>query len=347
METRFTWQAPKNADLEAQLQRLTEKIGRLLVMFSPELVQLHGRVSHHAVRQGTACTLNLRLPTGQLTAEHTAATSQAALRTAGEDLLEQIKRHKQRLRAEQGHDGRATVRTWPGADNLPPAPPDREEQRRDLSRYIAANVDALRRFVQRQLQLRARLGQIRPGQLDAREVLDEMIAEALGAGGDHPPPPRWFYLLAVSAIRRLAPIAAQEYGGEEAISLDRGLTGAEVRREEQDFEFLEPEEEPAVGDITPDPEAPTPEDIAYSSEMVTLLAAALERLPGQQREELVLFAIEGFSIDELAMLSGRPPRAIRSELEAANATLAQQTGIPGSWRRRLVEAAAQRLGKIA
>lgn len=345
METQFTWQAPKNADLEAQLQRLTEKIGRLLAMFSPQLVQLHGRLSHHAAHQGTTCSLNLHLPTGQLAAENSAPTSQAALRGAGEDLLQQIKRHKQRLRSEQGRRGHSSVRTWPSADSLPAAPPDGEAERQDLSRYIAANVDALRRFVVRQLELRARLGQIRPGQLDDREVLDEMIAEALDAAdGDHPAPPRWFYLLAVNAIRRLAPLAAQQYGGDQADSLDRGLVPAEIRREEQDYEFLAPEEEePALGDVTPDAAAPTPEDIAYSSEMVTLLTAALERLPPRQREEMVLFAMEGFSIDELAMLSGRPPAAIRSELGAANAALARQTGIQGELRRHLVEQAAHRL----
>ncbi|MGH9527779.1 MAG: sigma factor-like helix-turn-helix DNA-binding protein, partial [Terriglobales bacterium] len=223
--------------------------------------------------------------------------------------------------------------------------PDGEAERQDLSRYIAANVDALRRFVVRQLELRARLGQIRPGQLDEREVLDEMIAEALDAAdGDHPAPPRWFYLLAVNAIRRLAPLAAQEYGGDQADSLDRDLVPAEVRRAEQNYEFLAPEEEePALGDVTPDAAAPTPEDIAYSSEMVTLLTAALQRLPPRQREEMVLFAIEGFSIDELAMLSGRSPAAIRSELGAANAALARQTGIQGELRRHLVEQAAHRL----
>lgn len=347
METRFTWQAAKSADLEAQLERVAEKIKRLLAMFSPRLVQLHGRMNQHSARQGTTCTLNLRLPTGQLAAENTAATSQAALRVAGEDLIEQIKRHKQRLRAEQGRGGRATVRSWPGADQLAPAPPDREGERQDLSRFIAANVDALRGFVERQLELRTRLGQIRPGQLDAREVLNEMIAEALAARGEHPAPPRWFYLLAINAIRQLAPLASQQYGGEEAVSLDRDLTPAEMRREEEDFEFLAPEEEPAVGDIVPDAEAPTPEDIAYSGEMITFLAAALECLPDRQREELVLFAIEGFSIEELAMISGRRPEVVRSELAAANATLAQLGEIPGGLRRRLVEQAAQRLAKTA
>ncbi|MGH9534900.1 MAG: sigma factor-like helix-turn-helix DNA-binding protein [Terriglobales bacterium] len=346
METRFTWQAAKSAELESQLQRLQQKIGRLLVMFSPQLVHLHGRLSHHNAREGNSCALDLHLPTGQLAAEKSAATSQAALHAAGEDLLEQIKRHKDRLRSEQGRNGHATLRTLPSPDRLPSAPPDREAERQDLSRYIAANVDALQRFVQRQLELRARLGQIRPKQLDPREVLDEMIVEALAASdGNHPAPPRWFYLLAVNAIRRLAPLAGQDYGGAPALSLDRELGDDEVRREEQNYEFFAPGEgaDAAVGDLTPDPTMATPEDIAYSSEMVTLLAAALQRLPAQQREQLVLFALEGFSIEELAMLSGRPPGTVRAELQAASLALEQQTDIPGDLRRRLVEQAAQLL----
>ena len=346
METRFTWQAPKSAELEAQLQRLTQKIERLLVMFSPQLVHLHGRLSHHNAREGNTCALNLRLPTGQLTSEQSAATSQAALHAAGEDLIAQLKRHKDRLRGERGRQGHATVRTLPAGDSLPPAPPDHAAERQDLSRYIAANVDALRRFVQRQLQLRVQWGQIRPRQLDPREVLDEMIVEALEAtDGNHPDPPRWFYLLAVSAIRRLAPLANQEYGGAEAESLQRGLTEEERRRQEEQYEPLEPGEdaEADLGNLTPDPGMATPEDIAYSSEMVTLLAAALQRLPARQREELVLFAMEGFTLDELAMLAGRPVETVRAELRAANHALAQVGDIPGDLRRKLVEHAAQRL----
>lgn len=345
MIVQFSVQVAKSEDLEAQIQRLSKKITRLLLVFQPELVQLHGRLARHSVREGVICTLNLRLPTGQLAAEEGAATAQIALHQAGDELVGQIKKHKERLHREQRRAGHVSVRTMPAAEELPPAPP--ETPREDLSRYIAANVDQLGRFVARQLRLRERWGQLRPGQLDVREVLDEMIADALASSnGNHPEPPRWFYVLAVGAIRRLASFTDQSERGETSDSLDRRLTETEIRREEDEDAF-EPGEAPELQDITPDPGIATPEEIAYSNELITLLHTALERLSPRQREELTLFALEGFSLDELAMLSRRKPEEVRRDLRQASEQLEQQKDIPGELRRMLVEQTGKRLREVA
>lgn len=353
MQVQFTVQVPKSSDLEAQLAKLQEKVGRLLAMFQPDLVQLHGRLTRHTSREGALCSLNLRLPTGQLASEGGGATAQIALRQAQDELLEQIKKHKQRLHREQLRAGHRTVRTMPPADALRPAPasaasPGAEQaDRADLSRYIAANVEQLRRFVARQIHLRERLGQLRPGQLDAREVLDEMIADALAApNGNHPAPPRWFYLLAVSAIGRLAALTDQHYLGQTSDSLDREITPAETRREEE-FEFLDPVEETELRDIMPDPDMANPEQIAYSNEVVDLLQSALNHLDRRQREDLVLFAIEGFTIEELAMISGRKAEQARADLRRAGEALARQPGVAGDLRERLARLTASRIANVA
>lgn len=348
MHLHFTIQVPKSPSLESQIQRLRQKIERLLIVFQPDLVQLRGRLARGSVREGVQCALNLHLPTGQLACDETAANAQLALRLAGNELVGQVKKHKQRLHREQRSSGHLTVRTMPAAEELSPAPPSREAERRDLSVYIAANVDRLRRFVARQLRLRERWGQMRPGQLDEREVLDEMIADALATpDGNHPQPPRWFYLLAVEAIQRLAGQSDQHYFGETSDSLDRELTEGEIRREEQEYEAFAAFEQPELADIIPDPSAATPEDVAYSNEVVTLLQVALDRLPPRQREDLALFAIEGFTLDELAMLSRRPPEEVRRDLSQANDHLARQQDIPGELRQILVEQTRKRLRDVA
>jgi RNA polymerase sigma-70 factor (ECF subfamily) len=48
---------------------------------------------------------------------------------------------------------------------------------------------------------------------------------------------------------------------------------------------------------------------------------ALARLPGEQREVIVLFEIEGWQIDELAALYGVTPSAIKSRLARGRARL--------------------------
>lgn len=349
MHVHFIVQVPKSSTLDEHIQRLGRKIERLLAVFQPDLVRLRGRLTRNSVRAGVICSLSLNLPTGQLASEASAANAQLALHQAGDDIVEQIKKHKQRLHREQRRSGHATVRNMPAAGELAPAPVSNESERQDLSAYIAANVDQLRRFVARQLRLREQWGQLRPGQLDVREVLDEMIADALSSpNGRHPAPPRWFYLLAVQAIHRLAGQTDQQYGGEVSDSLDRELTEAEKRREEEEeYAEFSAVEQPQLSDITPDLSMGTPEEAAATEEAVTLLEAALERLPPRQREDLVLFAIEGFALDEIAMLSRRTPEQVLHDVRQANEQLARQDNIPGELRRLLVEQAGKRLREVA
>ncbi|MGH9393860.1 MAG: hypothetical protein ACRD1E_06790, partial [Terriglobales bacterium] len=98
MNLHLTVQVPRSPDLNQILDRFQQKLALLLFAFQPELVQLQGRMVRHTSREGVLCRLNLHLPTGQISSEHTAKSAQIALRRSGEDLLRQLKKHKQLLR---------------------------------------------------------------------------------------------------------------------------------------------------------------------------------------------------------------------------------------------------------
>jgi RNA polymerase sigma factor (sigma-70 family) len=347
MNVRFTVQVPKTAEIDQLIEKTIKKIERLLVVFQPELVHLHGRLTRHTAREGTICSLDVKLPTGMFAAEESAATAQAALRAAATDLVQQLRRHKERLRTDQTRGGKvsehgmrapARVRqTGNGAGREP------------ILGYISANVDRLREFVNRQLQLRERMGELRTGQLDADEVLDEMIATALERSEAGAPieRERWFFMLAANAIRRL--VAQSRGDGQlgEMVSVERDATDEEIRAAEQNFEFFEPEEETRVQDLTADSRVANPEEIAYTNEMVDLLDAALQRLPPQEREDLVLFTLEGFSVRELALLSERRPEDVRRSLAAASRSLEKQNDIPGDLRKMIVQRTGRGLTEVA
>lgn len=349
MNVQFTVQVPKNPDLDRMVERLVEKLERLLMVFQPELVQLHGRLVRHTSREGAVCTLNLRLPTGQLAAEDSANTAQAALRTASEELLEQLKKHKQKLRIEQTRRGRqrstATFAATLGTPEEVPAA-NQQQRRQDLARYVSANIEHLKRFVERQIHLREHLGELRPGQLEPTEVLDEMIASALSEQGnpERVERNRWFYLLAVNAIRRLS--HPDEAAAEGTLSLEGELAPDESAETER-YEFFQPDDEVQLQDIMPDQAMATPEEITYSNEMMTLLELALGRLSPQHREDLVLFALEGFTLRELSLLSQRPATEVYNGLLEARRQLGQQTDLPVELRHLLVEQTQQRLSRTA
>lgn len=67
----------------------------------------------------------------------------------------------------------------------------------------------------------------------------------------------------------------------------------------------------------------TPHDAAVASDAAGRLQRALERLPAQGREILLLVAGEGLAVDEAARVLGLSPEAARQRLHRARATLAR------------------------
>ena len=347
MNIQFTLQVPKSPDLDEVIARGTAKLERLLVVFRPGLVQLHGRLSRHTAREGTLCSLSLHLPTGQLAAEACAPTAQAAVRTATQELVEQVKKHKQRLRAT-GPRVRAGA-----AAPAPPVPQNGSAPGLpaiNVAEFLATNLQSLKQFVTRQLQRQVALGQLADGELDAREVLDETVALALG---DTVRPPsgvlrdarereRWFYVLAVQAMRRLIAERRDGYAPGDAVALDRDLDDGDQRQLEH-REGLDRYDDLRLNDVTADDQAATPEQDAYSEELLRALDGALQRLSPTQREDLVLFAMDGFSVAELALVSQRTREEVHAGLTAASRALEAAPGLPSELRGRLVQRTYERL----
>ena len=73
----------------------------------------------------------------------------------------------------------------------------------DIRCYVNANLSRLERFVERELYFREAAEQMAAGFHHQEEVIDEVIAAALGDGGDKPEKlalEPWLYRLAIHAI---------------------------------------------------------------------------------------------------------------------------------------------------
>lgn len=309
MNLHITVQVPRSPDLEKIMNRLPAKLEPLLIAFQPELVQLQGRLVRHTSREGVCCNLNLHLPTAQLSSEHTAATAQTAFRAASEELVQQVRKHKQRLRENR------TLAPDQGRPRLAVAHPHhagaaQERRRADLAGYFGAHHAELLSFVQRQIGLRERLGELQPGQVEADEVLDEVVVAALEATPSPAPVSRgrWLLVLAAAAIRKLVKAYSDHQHGLEHRSL---------------------EADPEAAD------APDPETVAATTEMMDQLALALAPLPRVQRHDLVLYLLEGFRPQELAELSHRTLGEVEASLAGAETALRAKPGLSPSLRQRL------------
>src|SRR6202040_2957107 len=87
--------------------------------------------------------------------------------------------------------------------------------------------------------------------------------------------------------------------------------------DEPELQFHQPDETLTGESVIADRRASTPEDIASSDEMVTLVQFALEGSSRRDREAFILHAIEGFSLDEIGIITDRRPDQVRSSIELA------------------------------
>src|ERR1700676_4353090 len=85
--------------VEKDIQHQIEKLQKRLQVFRPELIHLKGVVEEISPREGTSVSLNLRLPSGQVAVVSSEPTAAAAVKGAFEDLLQQVNKHKEILRA--------------------------------------------------------------------------------------------------------------------------------------------------------------------------------------------------------------------------------------------------------
>lgn len=68
MHVHVSYKAGKTPDVEREFQTQIQKLQRRLQVFKPDLVHLHAIVDQESSR-GVITSLNLRLPSGQMTSQ--------------------------------------------------------------------------------------------------------------------------------------------------------------------------------------------------------------------------------------------------------------------------------------
>ena len=207
MNVHISYRLRKTPDLEKEINHLIDKLRKRLQVFRPELLHLKGVVEQNSVRAGTAVSLNLRLPSGQLAAQRSAPTPVAAIKSAFDDLLQQTTRHKDLLRSSHKWRRRRSASSRPEAQvpferTLAAVQPSTVSAD-DIRSYVNVNLSRLERFVERELYFREAAEQMVPDAVSKDEVIDEVIAGALASGGDKPDRMAlepWLYRLAIHAI---------------------------------------------------------------------------------------------------------------------------------------------------
>jgi DNA-directed RNA polymerase specialized sigma24 family protein/ribosome-associated translation inhibitor RaiA len=345
MNIHFSYKVNKSPDLEQSIELQIQKLRKRLQFFRPDLVSLYGTVDQGA-RTGTAVSLNLRLPTGQMAAAETADHPQAAVKAAFESLLEQLIRHKDHLRNE---------RRWPRARRVEKERPvpqvpfestlaavkSEKISGADVSTFVNLNLPRLQRYVERELRFRETNGSLRPGQVSPEEVIDEAISRALD---DHEQKPErvtlepWLHRLSLRAIDRLMNQTRDEKGSVALESQVRpGRDESGTGSDEHWMQFHQPDEMLTNEDMIADARTTSPEDVAATDEMVAMVEMALRHAKREDREAFILFTMEGFTTHEISVIADRRPEEVRASIAAARDLLRKNFPPNPKLKDRLVE----------
>jgi RNA polymerase sigma factor (sigma-70 family) len=333
MNVHISYRLHKTPAVEKDIQHQVEKLRKRLQVFRPELIHLKGMVEEISAREGTSVSLNLRLPSGQMAVQAKASSAAAAVKSAFEDLLQQVNKHKDLLRSSHKWPRRQHERSSRRNGSVPfeqtlavvfPAMVSSD----DVRSYVNVNLSRLERFVEREIYFREASDLIAPDSISKEEVIDETIAAALGDGdgnndgnGNNKEKPErlalepWLYHLAMKALDELSRPEGSNGG---AIRLEESARKQNVKAsDEPELQFHQPDESITEETIIADGRVSTPEQIVGSDEMMRLIASALHDVSPAHREAFILHAVEGFGVDEISAITGVPPDRVLNSISTA------------------------------
>jgi RNA polymerase sigma factor (sigma-70 family) len=330
MNVHISYKLQRTPDIDKEIHHWTEKVQKRLQVFRPELVHLKGLLEQNSPREGVIVSLNLRLPSGQMAVHESAPSAAAALKAAFDDLLGQIGRHKDLLRNSHNWQRRRSPNGRPPAEvpfeqtiaSIPPLTATAE----DVRSYVNANFRRLKLFVERELFFRESSAQLQPGSLSVEEIVDEAVARALDDKIEKPDRlglEPWLYRLAIQE-NRVNLRSSRQRRNEQA-------------SDEQQLQFHQPDESVSAADSIADDRIATPEDIAYTDEMITLVQFALQSASRRDREAFILHGIEGFSLDEISAITDRKPVEVQESIRRAREKLRHSFAVNNPFKDRLLQ----------
>lgn len=320
MNVHVSYKAGKSPEVEHEFQHQIQKLRRRLQVFKPGLVHLHAFVEQEN-RHNASSSLNLRLPTGQMAAQHSGENALAAVKAAFADLLSQVTKHKELLRGHWSREpDRVVGKREPAFRSAAPLTTTASAAavtESALTAWINANLVRLQEFVDNELQLRIAAGQVREDQVSCPEVIDEVMVSALSEEDGKSAllsPEGWFHRLAMQAIRRL--IKANADIGNLSLDAPAGMQNV-TGSDENVLQFHQPDDSLPEESVIRDASVRTPEEIFAGEEMVAQLDLVLHEVTTPDREAFVLYTLEGFTVEEISRLTGRSPELVRKSIQQA------------------------------
>ena len=138
------------------------------------------------------------------------------------------------------------------------------------------------------------------------------------------------------ALQALDELSRTDESNGNAVCLEESARRPNVKgSDEPGLQFHQPDESITGATVIADSRVATPEQIMASDEILRLIASALRDLGSGPREAFILHTIEGFSVGEIAGITGLPTDRIVAFISAAREHLRKSPGLAREFQGRM------------
>jgi len=285
----------------------------MLPTFSPEILDLTVNVERLPRGNQYQTSLVLTLPQRVISVEEIQDNPTKSIVRTFTELRRRIKKFKSQLNRE-----RLWHREPSAAVESTAAGPVRE-----FEGIINDNLEKIENYIRREIYHQILAGSIPPGVLEPHALVDEIFLKVTSTADQRPsrmPVEQWLFQVARNTLRKR--LDDLEKNRDTAHFEEKVKTPSDW--EDEDLDFYQPDESLQVEDIVQDNASNNPEEILEMDETEQQVQAAIAGLPDSFRESFVLYTLEGFTSDEIAMMTGKHPRQVLDEVENAREILRKE-----------------------
>lgn len=305
-------------EIQSYAQKKLARVEKLLSRFRPSLRDMTITVFQRRQASGERFEARtvLRLPSRTLVAQGLADGWREAIDLALDELANQVRRHKEKLRGDWVYKRKRRQR-----EELSAAAPllteDREQARRKaFYQLLAPMMRTVESQARRELRLMELEGRVRAGEFGAVDVVDEVLLQAWQEYDERPRHlelDAWLTRILHGVLARL---------GKEPLkaSLEEPVAWEEPRKDEEDSGYAETEI-PTLADLVIDDDEARAWEQIDPEEQRRIVEQELARLDLRQLETLLSHVLDGFDTAEIAMIQDRDEKEVLADLQSAREAL--------------------------
>lgn len=296
---------------EKVVERQSRKILKLLPTFPPDSFDLNVATEKMARGNQYVTSIILTLPQRAIKVEETEDNPISSVVRAFGELRRRVVRFKSQLTREN---------LW-RKNKAEPAQEDEAVSDRKMEFAIDENLGKVENYIRRELYYEVVNGNILPSAIDPNSFVDEVFMEIFAR-----PRPENIYLdhWVLTVARQLLNKRISDMEMRENDSHVEDSAGGRKQWEDEYLNFYQPDESLHISDLLQDNSISDPEQLMEREEAETRAQKAIAALPVDLRESFVLYSLEGFTSEEVAMATEKTPDEVLENVDKARTILRKE-----------------------